>query len=106
MKIRYSRDDGGFFVVDYDLCPNQNGDSFQYWVEMARPLGGFCMAMLENDFIEAATRADPMNRQLLREYALFLRSQLRFGCYGSKRAVKEWKGLLPMGFVGEEVEDG
>jgi len=43
-----------------------------YWYLDGRPLGGFLSAVLKNDFMQACTRADIVNRKVLPLYAKFV----------------------------------
>ena len=48
------------------------------WYFEGRPLGGFLTAVVEDQFAEAALRADDSNRKVLHLYALFCRNKLGF----------------------------
>ena len=54
------------------------------------PPGGFLMAVLENDFMEACGRADDTNSECLKAYAMFLYNYVPSNCKGSPEAVAAW----------------
>jgi hypothetical protein len=55
-----------------------------------RPTGRFLMAVLSNDLIEAATRADPFNRAHLADIVLFLLNYAPANSFGSEQRVSDW----------------
>jgi hypothetical protein len=55
-----------------------------------RPTGSFLQACLENDFSQAAMRADIGNRFRLAEIALFLVNDCPADAWGSKAKVEAW----------------
>lgn len=63
-----------------------------------RKLGGFLTSCLENDFVQAAGRADWLSRQFLPEIAMYIFNYLPSGCWGSPEKVAAWLA------VGEKVE--
>ncbi len=74
-------------------------DALDAWRDGAHPypFGDFLTAVLANDFVDAACRADPENALILRDYALYLANELpdRTGdpardCWGSYEAVANW----------------
>lgn len=54
-----------------------------------RPVGGFLMALFENDFIGAVSRADTYNERALRSWMLVV-CMMPSGSYGSKDKVLSW----------------
>lgn len=52
--------------------------------------GGFLRACLENDFIQAASRADLENRHRLFEIASHIYNNLPAHCHGSRERVNAW----------------
>ena len=59
-----------------------------YLVHRIEP-GGFLRAVLENDLMEAASRADHINKHCLFEWAQLLYDLPR-NTWGSKEVVSEW----------------
>lgn len=51
--------------------------------------GGFMTAILANDLVGAASRADGQNRNLLFEYASYLYNDLPRGMWGSYKIVEQ-----------------
>lgn len=54
------------------------------------PPGGFMTALLSNDFMEAAARADEKNQRALMNWATWLYNHAPRPCYGSPEAVEWW----------------
>lgn len=73
--------------------PGYMMDSVKRWVIDAVPPGGFLTAILENDFLGAAGKADNNNRRLLWEWAAFLYNEVPHECKGSVEACQNWIGL-------------
>jgi hypothetical protein len=60
------------------------------YLERGVPGGGFLNAILENDFMSAARKADITNLERLGDYARFLRGYMPRDSYGSPAKVKAW----------------
>jgi hypothetical protein len=56
------------------------------------PPGGFLRAVLENDLMNAAGRADDANRARLHAYCMFLYNHVPASCKGSPANVAAWLG--------------
>lgn len=67
-----------------------HADSIERYVIDGVPTGGFLAAVLANDFMEAAGRADSTNSRLLREWAGVLYNGVPADCKGSHEAVANW----------------
>ena len=65
-------------------------DAIDRYVEHRIPPGSFTTALLSNDLIGAAQRADSTNQNLLWEYCFLLHNYLPTVCYGSSEAVSAW----------------
>lgn len=61
----------------------------RYLVYGIKP-GDFLTAVLENDFMEAFSRADDDNTRDMKQYAMILYNELPGGCYGTPEQVKEY----------------
>jgi len=53
------------------------------------PPGGFLWSILENNFYEAAARADEQNRLYFKEYSLML-GMLPYKSWGCRKFVTDW----------------
>lgn len=56
------------------------------------PPGGFLRAVLENDLMGAAGKADEFNRPRLHTYCMFLYNYVPASCKGSPERVAAWLG--------------
>lgn len=65
-------------------------DSLCHYAIQRRETGAFLRACLENNFVEAVTRADHENRRWLPEIARFIYNELPGKCWGSPEAVRAW----------------
>lgn len=90
--------------IDWSLIPpGMVGGLRRYFEQGVKP-GGFLIAVLANDFIEAALRADDHNQPILRNYAVFLENYAPRGSFGSNRIVNEWSKQGGLGWP--EVYNG
>jgi hypothetical protein len=81
------------YQVNYSKCPSKHmEESVRLYVEHGILPGSFLQAVLANNLIHAAGRADSINAELLREWAFFL-LELPDECWGSWGQVVKWKGL-------------
>ncbi len=67
--------------------------------------GGFLTSLLENDFMEAAGRADDKNLQCFREYAIVFYNDLSRECYGTPGAVGRWTHLGGLKGIAEKLQE-
>lgn len=80
----------------YDTHANWSGipghmrDGIQRYVMSGVPMGSFLTAIFANDFMEAAGRADGLNRHALFAYAGFVYNHTPSNCHGSYETVREW----------------
>lgn len=72
------------------LIPAHMVEGVCTYVEQGIPPGGFLRAVLENNLVQSAVRADLSNRQRLVEYAQLVYWELPSGCHGSKADVDDW----------------
>lgn len=75
-----------------DLIPRHMREPFTDYVRNGQVKGDFLMAVLRNDFMGAAVRADDHNVLVLRAWAQFLYQYAPTGCFGSTAAVEQWIG--------------
>jgi hypothetical protein len=65
-------------------------DSLRRYVEQGIAPGGFLLAVLSNNLMEAIGRADEYNLQSLRAICGHVYCKLPAGCHGSELKVNEW----------------
>ena len=76
------------------------------WIVYAIPSGHFLNAVFSNDMMEALSRADDENENLMKLYCGFLYNVAPRGCYGSAANCKEWRNIGGLaGFAAEAGED-
>lgn len=76
--------------IDYSSLPAHMQDGARRYIEHGIPPGHFLQAVLRNDFMEAFRRADDVNTECMRDWAVFLSSHAPIGCYGSPEHVADW----------------
>ncbi len=76
--------------VKWDLIPPHMREHIRAYVEDCRPVGHFLMALLSNDLVQAALRADDENRVALADWAGFLYEYAPSNCWGSPEVVAAW----------------
>jgi hypothetical protein len=64
------------------------------YVEHGIPAGGFLTAVLENNFLEAFSRADSSNTERMSDIASFVYNELPIECHGSPEKVTKWRESL------------
>ena len=77
-------------TIDYSSLPGYMQGGMRRYMELGIAPGHFLTAVLKNDLMEAARRADETNLHALGTYAIFLHSQAPCGSYGSPENVKSW----------------
>ena len=76
--------------INYDMLPEHMREEMRAYIETGRPVGSFLAAILSNDFVEAAERADLHNQGRLFDYATFLYAEAPANCWGSRAKVDAW----------------
>lgn len=76
--------------VRYDMLPVEMRESARAYIEDGLPPRGFLHAVLTNDFVGAATRADMVNRACLHDWAMWLWNEAPSRCWGSPAKVENW----------------
>jgi hypothetical protein len=71
-----------------------------------RELSSFPMALLENDLMEALTRADNTSRAELQETMRWIYTYLDKRCYGGKVTVERWQRLGGLEGIREKAKAG
>lgn len=82
------------YLEGLHLIPKHMRPAVVDWVENGLPhpdnMGGFFRAILSNDLMGAASRADDINGRSLREWCLFFYNYAPSTCFGSKAAIVAW----------------
>ena len=76
--------------INYAMLPEHTREGMRAYIETGRPGGSFLAAILSNDFVEAAGRADLHNQGRLFDYAAFLYNEAPADCWGSRAKVDAW----------------
>ena len=79
-----------YAAFDRASLPHYMLDGLQRYLEQGIPPGSFMTAVLENDFINAACRADGSNRQCLHDWALFVYNHMPSSSWGNRAKVDAW----------------
>ena len=77
-------------TISYAGLPEHAQAGMQRYLEHGIIPGSFLLAVLENDLMWAAGRADAVNLVNLPAYASFLYCEAPLGSYGSPEDVREW----------------
>ena len=76
--------------VRWYAIPERMHGGITRYVERGTPMGHFLEAVFSNDLMEACSRGDLDNIQVLDEYAKLLVNQCPSDCYGSDKHVRDW----------------
>ena len=76
--------------IDYSMLPEHMQDGARLYIENRIPPGSFMTAVLENNLVEAAARADSINKHALLDWAQWLYSECPSIAWGSPAAVDRW----------------
>lgn len=76
--------------AQWDAIPEYMREPMRLYVESGVPTGSFLEAVLSNDLMGAAARADDGNRDALFAWAALLHNGAPSSCFGSPEAVREW----------------
>jgi hypothetical protein len=80
--------------IDYSELPEHMRDGMRRYLEKGIEPGGFLLAVLENDFMGAVTRADPVNLHRLLDYVHWLYHHAPPASYGNRQKVRDWIGMM------------
>lgn len=75
---------------DYSLVSEHCRGGLERYFEHHIPPGSFLTAVLSNDLMDAARRADSANQYRLFDYCRFLETYAPRSSYGSPEAVQKW----------------
>jgi len=70
--------------------PPETFEALRSYVLYHRKPGGFLIAVLSNDLMDATLRGNPESLQALCGIAGFIYSNCPAACWGSKNAVEQW----------------
>lgn len=76
--------------MNYKMLPEHMQDAMRLYIEHHVQPGGFLMAVLSNDLMEACGRADHTNIERLPDFCRFLYNEAPYRCHGSPAKVKAW----------------
>jgi len=77
-------------MISYDGIPEHCVDGLRNYLEHGIEPGGFLMAVLTNNLVEAFGRADEINRVALEAYASWLYNECPRNAWGSVEKVDTW----------------
>ncbi len=73
-----------------DVIPTSTLETLLSYVQHGLRPGSFTYAVLCNNLYQAASRADALNGNRLREIAAFVHNELPCSCHGSVEVVEAW----------------
>lgn len=85
-------------------APDHVLPGFVDYAATGRPMGGYCMAVVEGDLFQAFWRADPINCKAMHETVRWLTNVMPADAYGNADKVRKWseggglRGLLQRKF--------
>lgn len=77
-------------MTDYSMLPQHMQDGARLYVEQGIAPGHFMTAVLANDFLRAAGRADEENLRSLPLWARWIYNEIPIAAHGSYEAVEKW----------------
>jgi hypothetical protein len=89
-------------MFNYNYIPEHMRGGMKRYIEDGISPGDFLLCILKNDFVHAACRADHMNINSLKGYAMFLFNECPSPAWGSEKEVNEWMesgGLKGLGLM-------
>jgi len=84
-RTPYQHRPGGAFM------PSDMRDALVRYASTGGPLGHFLTAVVENNLVEAISRADDANGAALGAIVSYCYNELPGGCWGSPEKVKAWR---------------
>ena len=90
----------------YDKLPEHMQEVARLYIEEGEEPGGFLMAVLTNNLVEAATRADGVNQQRLFEWAGWLYNDIPDRAWGSAEKVLAWSNEQKALRLAARIEQG
>lgn len=74
----------------YWRIPEHTFQALKRYIENRTPIGDFLYAVLTNDLMRAAVRADNQNRAKIYEICCFVHNEIPAISHGSKDKVQKW----------------
>ena len=90
MTYEIYKADGRLFEGEYAAIPKDMQEGMTQYVENRTEPGGFLSAVIRNDLLDAACRADKHNLLLIKEYAQWFYNVAPSGCAGSPEKMRAW----------------
>ena len=92
--------------TNYNKLPEYMREPARLYIEEGELPGGFLMAVLTNNLVEAAARADEVNQQRLFEWAGWLYNEVPKPAWGSPTKVLAWSNELRALRLAARIEQG
>lgn len=73
-----------------EMIPQHMWGAVRRWVDQGIEGGSFLMAVMNNDFMGAVSKADDSNILCLKQWAMFVYNDLPSGCWGSEEKCNSW----------------
>lgn len=77
-------------MFNYAILPEHMRDGARLYIENGIPPGGFMRAIMANDFLYAAGKADHINIESFKDWAIFIYNEAPRECHGSYEVVDAW----------------
>ncbi len=77
-------------MLRYNILPRHMQQDMKDYIEKGLSQGSFMRAIIANDFVHAAIRADHINMAALFDYARFLYDEAPSSCWGSYDIYNAW----------------
>ena len=90
MTYEIYKADGRLFEGEYAAIPKDMQEGMTQYVENRTEPGGFLSAVIRNDLLDAACRADKHNLLLIKEYAQWFYNVAPSPCAGSPEKMRAW----------------
>lgn len=90
--------------IDYSMIPEHCRDGMRRYIEQGVIPGDFLQAVICNDLVLAASRADYINQQCLLDYARFLYNAPA-GAWGNLERMQRWSEAGGLQGLTEPKED-
>ena len=79
-------------MTDYSKVPvSYMQEGVKLWIERGIRPGSFLTALFANDLVKAVCRADSLNKEYLKEWALFMVNEMPPGSSGSWDIIEKWE---------------
>jgi len=95
-------------TLDYSMLPEHMQEGAKLYVERGIEPGGFMRCVLENSLVDAAAKADSINRKHLFEWATWLYSNCPSEAWRTAAKVDAWieqGGMVGRGSLAPEGTD-